>query len=73
MKATAMDFGEIYSFIFATPAGVGILIGGTLLLCIIIAFILEYRTRKIFADRGPREETDDWALFDDDEESEDEE
>ncbi|MBE6472689.1 MAG: hypothetical protein E7Z99_03790 [Coriobacteriaceae bacterium] len=63
-----MDFGEIYSFIFATPAGVGILIGATLLLCIIIAFILEHRTRRIFADRGPREETDDWALFDDDEE-----
>ncbi len=63
-----MDIGEIYSFIFGTPAGVGILIGVTLVLCVIIAFLLERRTRKIYADRGPREEGDDWELFDDDEE-----
>ena len=46
-----MDIGEIYSFIFGTPAGVGILIGVTLVLCVIIAFLLERRTRKIYADR----------------------
>ena len=51
-----MDIGEIYSFIFGTPAGVGILIGVTLVLCVIIAFLLERRTRKIYADRGPRED-----------------
>ena len=64
-----MDFAEIYHFLFETYAGIGVLIGVSLVLCIIIAAVLELRTRKKFVDRGPRpeDEEDEWSLFDDDE------
>ena len=64
-----MDFGEIYHFLFETYAGIAVLIGVSLVLCIIIAAVLELRTRKKFVDRGPRpeDEEDEWSLFDDDE------
>jgi len=65
----AMDFSELYHFFFETYAGIGVLIGVSLVLCIIIAAVLELRTRKKFVDRGPRpeDEEDEWSLFDDDE------
>ena len=65
----AMDFSELYHFLFETYAGIGVLIGVSLVLCIIIAAVLELRTRKKFVDRGPRpeDEEDEWSLFDDDE------
>ena len=59
-----MDFGEIYHFLFETYAGMGVLIGVTLVLCIIIAFLLELRTRKTYVDRGEEAE-DEWSIFDD--------
>ena len=67
-KAGTMDFAAVYDFLFGSVAGVGVLIGASLVLCVLIAFILERRTRKIYADRGPRDENDEWSLFDDDEE-----
>ena len=60
-----MDFGEIYHFLFETYAGIGVLVVVSLVLCIIIAAVLELRTRKTFRDRGPSTEEDEWALFDD--------
>ena len=63
-----MDLGAIYDFLFGSIAGVGVLIGCSLVLCIVIAFILERRTRKIYADRGPVSEEDEWSFFDDDDE-----
>ena len=63
-----MDFAEIYHFLFETYAGIGVLVGISLVLCIIIAFILELRTRKTFVDRGERPEDDEWSIFDDAEE-----
>ena len=67
-----MDFGEIYSFLFETYAGVGVLIGISLVVCVILAAIMEVRTRKAYVDRGPREndEDDEWSFFDDDDEDE---
>ena len=61
-----MDFGEIYHFLFETYAGIAVLVGVSLVLCIIIAALLELRTRKTFVDRGPRseDEEDEWSLFD---------
>ena len=69
----AMDFSEIYSFLFETYAGIGVLVAITLVLCIIIAALLELRTRKTYVDRGPRsdDEEDEWSLFDDDDEEAD--
>lgn len=61
-----MDFMQIYHFLFETPAGVGLLVGASLVICIIICIIWEIRTRKIYQDRGPTK--DEWALFDDEEE-----
>ena len=62
-----MDFAEIYHFLFETYAGIGVLVAISLVLCIIIAAVLEMRTRKTFVDRGPRseDEEDEWSLFDD--------
>ena len=62
-----MDFSAIYHFLFETYAGIGVLIGASIVLCIIIAAPLELRTRKTFVDRGPRpeDEEDEWSMFDD--------
>ena len=60
-----MDAGEIYHFLFETYAGVGVLVLAVLIISIILAVILEMRTRKTFRDRGPRTEDDEWSLFDD--------
>ncbi len=62
-----MDIGEIYHFLFETYAGIGVLVGISLVVCIIVAAVLELRTRKTYVDRGPRDEDDEWAIFDDDE------
>lgn len=65
-----MDFAAIYSFLFETYAGIGVLVAVSLVLCIIIAALLELRTRKAYVDRGPEseDEEDEWSLFDDDDE-----
>ena len=60
-----MDFGEIYHFLFETYAGIGVLVAVSLVLCVIIAAVLELRTRKRYVDRGPAAEEDEWAMFDD--------
>ena len=62
-----MDFGEIYHFLFETYVGIGVLVAISLVLCVIIAFVLELRTRKTYVDRGPQDDDDDWSFFDDDE------
>lgn len=69
-----MDFAAIYSFLFETYAGIGVLVAVSLVLCIIIAALLELRTRKAYVDRGPEseDEEDEWSLFDDDDEEADE-
>ena len=59
-----MDFGELYHFLFETYAGIGVLVGVSLVLCIIIAFLLELRTRKTYVDRGEDPENDEWSIFD---------
>ncbi len=62
-----MDFSELYHFLFETYTGIAVLVGISLVLCIIIAALLELRTRKTFVDRGPKneDEEDEWSLFDD--------
>lgn len=68
----AMEFSEIYHFLFETYAGIGVLVAISLVVCIIVAAVLEMRTRKTYVDRGPKseDEEDEWSLFDDDEENE---
>lgn len=67
-----MEFSEIYHFLFETYVGIGVLVAISLVLCVIIAAILEMRTRKTYVDRGPRDEDDEWSLFDDDDDDDDE-
>ena len=65
-----MNFDELYHFLFETYTGVGILVASCLVLCVLIAIILEWRTRRTYVDRGPKteDEDDEWSIFDDDEE-----
>ena len=67
-----MDFGSIYDFLFNTYAGIGVLVAASLVICVIVAAVLELRTRKTYKDRGSRAEDDEdaWSLFDDDEDGE---
>lgn len=62
-----MDFAQIYSFLFESFAGIGVLVGIVLVIGIIACVIWEVRTRKAFKDRGPAE--DEWAIFDDEDEN----
>ncbi|HIS39376.1 MAG TPA: hypothetical protein IAC12_00775 [Candidatus Aphodovivens avistercoris] len=60
-----MDFEQLYHFLFQTFPGIGCLVGGGIVICLIACIIMERRTRKMFVDRPKGE--DDWSLFDDDE------
>ena len=61
-----MDFAAIYSFLFDSFAGIGVLVLIGIVLSIIACIIMERRTRKRYTNHEPSE--DDWSLFDDDEE-----
>ena len=50
-----MDFQAIYSFLFESYAGLGILVGASLVISIIAAAIMEYRTRKRYVDHADKE------------------
>lgn len=65
-----MDFNEIYHFLFETYAGIGVLVGASLVICVIIAALLELRTRKTFRDRGPATDEDEWSIFEGDSDEE---
>ncbi|MBQ9069583.1 MAG: hypothetical protein IJ131_11125 [Eggerthellaceae bacterium] len=63
-----MDFGELYHFLFETFAGIGVLFGATIVICLLACVIMERRTRKIYVNHEKTE--DDWSFFDDDDEDE---
>ena len=65
-----MDIGQIYHFLFETYAGIGCLVGAFLIITLLLAFLLERRTRRIYKDR-PLEK--DFSGFEDDEEDDEEE
>lgn len=50
-----MDFQAIYSFLFESYAGLGILVGASLIISVIAAAVMEYRTRKRFVDHADKE------------------
>ena len=62
-----MDIEQIYHFLFETYAGIGCLVGAFLVITLLLAFLLERRTRRIYVDR-PAPQDDD--LDDDDEDDE---
>ena len=52
-----MDFDQLYHFVFETYTGIGISILVCVVICTLLAFIMEKRTRKIYRDR-PKSEND---------------
>ena len=58
-----MDFDQLYHFVFETYEGIGISILVCVVICTLLAFIMERRTRKIYRDR-PKSEND-FDLFED--------
>ena len=62
---------EQYFSYFGNTAGVLIVIGAGIVLFLIIAFLLELRTRKLFPERSKSD--DDFDLFDFDDEDDDDE
>ena len=58
---------DVFSFLFETRAGLAVLFVGGIILFLVIAFITERKTRRIYVDRGerPEDEDDGWGLFDD--------
>ncbi len=62
-----MDFAELYHFLFETYVGIGVLVLSGLILSLIAAVVMEFKTRKTFVDRGPRTDEDEWSFFDEDE------
>ena len=57
-----MEFGDIYHFLFETYWGIGVLVGSGLVLSVIVSFLLEIRTRKIFKDHE-FDPVDEWAVI----------
>ena len=64
--AAAAQEGGIFHFLFETYTGLAVLVVACLVLSLLLAFILERRTRKVFKDRGPAASRS--SFFDDDEE-----
>ena len=59
------QIGEIFSWLFGTRTGVLVLLGGGILVCLLVAFVLEGRTRARY--KNHKRSEDDWDLFDDEE------
>lgn len=63
-----MDFEQLYHFLFETYMGIGCLVLAGFVITLIVAVILERRTRKRFKEHPKTD--DDWSFFDDDREQE---
>ena len=68
--AAAAQEGGIFHFLFETYTGLAVLVGACLVLSLLLAFVLERRTRKVFKDRGPAAPGS--SFFDDDDEESEE-
>lgn len=60
-----MDFGQLYHFLFETYAGIGSLILVGFVITLLVAVILERRTRKRFKKNETTDES--WSFFEDEE------
>lgn len=64
---------EFINWLFGSPAGVAVLVFDGMVLFLIIAFIAERRTHKMFYNHEPEEDENDWEDDDDDWEDDDDE
>ena len=60
-----MDFNEIYHFLFETYGGIGVLVGAGLVISIIVSFLLELRTKKMFKNHE-LDPVDEWSIIEED-------
>lgn len=56
-----MDFNEIYHFLFETYGGIGVLVGSGIVISIIVSFLLEIKTKRMFKSRE-LDPVDEWAI-----------
>ena len=61
-----MDFAALYHFLFETMPGIGCLVLVFLIASVLVAAILERRTRATFKDRGNMED-DGWKFVEEEE------
>ncbi|AEB06368.1 hypothetical protein Corgl_0241 [Coriobacterium glomerans PW2] len=56
---------SLFDYLFNTHAGFAVLFFGGIVFFLVLAYILEKRTGKIYVDRGERkaDEDDGWHLF----------
>ncbi|WP_322290599.1 DUF6724 family protein [Paratractidigestivibacter sp.] len=65
-EADMQAIGDFFTWLFNTKTGVIALIVGGLVVCLLIAFLMERKTKQMYFNHEKGE--DDWSLFDDDEE-----
>ena len=54
---------DIFAFLFQTREGFALLFVVCLIISVVVAFVLERRTHKLYVDRGPKSgDDDDWTL-----------
>lgn len=56
-----MDFDALYHFVFESYAGIGLLVALGIVISIVYCVIAERKTRRVYKDKGPRED----ELFED--------
>ena len=57
------QIAEFFGWLFGTRMGVFALLGGGILVCLLIAFPLERKTRARY--KNHKRSEDDWSIFDD--------
>lgn len=63
LEKTSCTMEDIFAFLFQTREGFALLFVVCLIISIVVAFVLERRTHKLYVDRGPKSgDDDDWTL-----------
>lgn len=60
--------GDFFTWLFGTRTGVIALVIGGIFLCLIIAMLMERKTKSVYFNHEKSD--DEWSLFDDDDEDE---
>ncbi len=59
---------DLFAWLFGDKTGVIVLVIGGILLCLLIAFLMERKTKQTYFNHEKTE--NDWSLFDDDDDDE---
>lgn len=59
--------GSFVDWLFGTETGVIVLLAAGLVICLVIALVMERKTRRLYYNHA--KSADDWSLFDDDDTS----